>query len=49
MGKIAWTNTFLSVLLQEHCSAIFPIRGREMDHVQDAARQSETEKPFRRK
>lgn len=46
MGNIARMSIFLSALLEEDCLAIFPIRGRETDHVRDAARQSEIEKAF---
>lgn len=49
MGNIAKMSILLSALLQGDCSAVFPIRGREMDHVHDAARQSEIENAFWRK
>lgn len=44
MGNTARMSIFLSALLEEGCSAVFPIRGRETDYVCDAVRQSETEK-----
>lgn len=46
MGNIAKMSIFLSALLEGDGLAVFPVRGREMDHVHNVARQSEIEKAF---